>query len=179
MCSSNRMISIAPLMAALCLVVGIEPAHAQPDTDDVELTMLSGVTMAAPRRALSGVVGHCRSGGSSSVCGEFELAHIFEDSGKRAPATVTFSMNFLVRFKSPVPHMKFYGIYGRGLHYETGMYASSGLESQRSLGGGGVLTLAGRLKLRLEYRMFFLHTLNDQLFQEHPQRLSAGLVVSL
>jgi hypothetical protein len=171
----ERIISISALATAACLGVGVDTAHAEPETTGVALTVLSGVTMQVRRPAIGGAVGYCLE----SVCVETEYARTFENSVSRAPAVSTLGFRFLVLFRSPVQHIKLYGVYGVGMHLEKGRYANEGVNEYRNLGGGGLLTLAGPLELRLEYRLLILRGLDhDPPFQWHPQYLSTGLTVS-
>jgi hypothetical protein len=162
------MTPVSLLAVMLVLGVGVDTARA-------EVTAFGGVTMSAPRAAFGLAAGGCPGRG----CWEIEYARTVEDSTSRTPGSETFGGNFLVRFKSPVERVRFYGIGGLGIYNEVGEFSDSGGAACASLGGGAFVSLGGRLKVRLEYRLFLPGSPDGGGFvQQYPQRLSAGLSIS-
>ncbi len=93
---------------------------------------------------------------------EFEYAATHEDLtappgvDNVAPALKTFMFNGLVQTPIPIARMQFYGTVGGGVYRETlstepdGDHTSFGT----NIGGGAKITLAGPIRLRLDYRVF-------------------------
>jgi opacity protein-like surface antigen len=104
---------------------------------------------------------------------EFEYSDTKEDLVTAAPQLRTYMFNGLAQTPIPIARMQFYGTAGGGIFRETLSSASS---SETNVGinvGGGVkVTLAGPLRLRLDYRVF---TLRGTPAYSKPQRFYAGI----
>ena len=87
---------------------------------------------------------------------EFEYANTSaRTSTKSAPVTETFMFNGLVQTPVPIAGMQFYATAGGGVYRET-LERRSGNAFGINVGGGVKMTLAGPLRLRLDYRVFTL-----------------------
>ena len=102
---------------------------------------------------------------------EFEYGHTRENLDELAPSLRTYMFNGLLQTPIPIAGMQFYATAGGGVYRET-----LDDESETSVGvnvGGGVkMSLAGPLRLRLDYRVF---TLQGDPRHSKPQRFYAGL----
>jgi opacity protein-like surface antigen len=102
---------------------------------------------------------------------EFEYGHTREDLDELAPRLRTYMFNGLLQTPIPIAGIQFYGTAGGGVYRE-----SLDDESETNVGinvGGGVkVSLAGPLRLRLDYRIF---TLQGDPRHSKPQRFYAGL----
>ena len=87
------------------------------------------------------------------------------------PRLRTYMGNGLVQTPFPVAGMQFYATAGGGVYRESFERASE-TNFGINVGGGVKLTLAGPLRLRLDYRVF---TLKGSPQHERPQRFYAGL----
>lgn len=165
---SSRILTISAVAGAFCLCIAVDTANA-------ELSVLAGLTMSGPRAVLGLAASGCRGAG----CWELEYARTLEDAGSRTPASDTFGVSFMVRLNSRVERIRYFGIGGIGIYDEVGEYSDSGGAQSANLGGGAFIALNARLKLRLEYRLFFPGSPDGGEFvQRHPQRLSVGLTVA-
>ena len=102
---------------------------------------------------------------------EFEYASTNEDLVKAAPSLRTFMFNGLVQTPIPIGGMQFYGTAGGGVFRET-RDALSETHVGINVGGGVKISLAGPLRLRLDYRVF---TLRGTPLYSKPQRFYAGI----
>jgi opacity protein-like surface antigen len=104
---------------------------------------------------------------------EFEYASVREslDSSIAAPSLRSGMVNGIVQTPFPIARMRFYATVGAGVYRER-----LGDLQETNVGvntGGGVkITLAGPLRIRLDYRIF---KLNGQPIASRPQRFYAGL----
>ena len=95
------------------------------------------------------------------VAFEFEYSATKEDvtSAAIAPALKTYMFNGLLQTPVPIARTQFYGTIGGGVYHET--LSTQPLNDQTNfgtnIGGGAKITLAGPLRLRLDYRVFTLH----------------------
>jgi hypothetical protein len=100
---------------------------------------------------------------------EFEYANTKEKEDPLAPGLVTSMFNGIV--STPTTGIQFYGTLGGGIYRER-----FGDETETSfgtnIGGGAKLTLAGPLRLRIDYRVF---NLRGGAVHKTPQRFYAGL----
>jgi opacity protein-like surface antigen len=102
---------------------------------------------------------------------EFEFASTDEDLLTAAPKLRTYMFNGLAQTPIPIARMQFYATVGGGVFRET-LNTSSETNVGINVGGGVKITLAGPLRLRLDYRVF---TLRGAPAYEKPQRFYAGL----
>ena len=75
-----------------------------------------------------------------------------------APALKTFMFNGLLQTPIPIARTQFYGTIGGGIYRETLSTEPNGDETSfgTNVGGGAKITLAGPVRLRLDYRIFSL-----------------------
>lgn len=104
---------------------------------------------------------------------EFEYANTTEDLAESAPGLTTFMVNGLLQTPIPVAGIQFYGTAGVG-GYRESLDDQSETNVGMNIGGGIKMSLAGPLRLRLDYRVF---TLRGDARHERPQRFYAGLNV--
>ena len=102
---------------------------------------------------------------------EFEYAHTNEDVAQEAPSLRTFMFNGLLQTPVPIARMQFYGTLGGGVFRETRDDLSE-TNLGINVGGGVKMTLAGPLRLRLDYRV---HTLHGSPLYTNPKRFYAGV----
>jgi opacity protein-like surface antigen len=137
-----------------------------------DLTAFLGVSPTPERRLLRGAA----VGMGLLVVGfEFEFAAISADEELGAPSLKTGMANVLVQTPVPVGRFQFYGTVGGGLYRErlkTTAIDHSETSFGSNIGGGAKMTLAGPLRLRLDYRLFNLH--GDPL-HDKVHRFYAGL----
>lgn len=150
----------------LTAVLAATLAAARPARADVT-AFIGATTTPANRQARGAAIGV----GLIIVGFEFEYASTEEDEIERAPALRTGMGNVLVQTPSLVSPIQVYGTLGAGLYRE-----QLGARQETSVGinsGGGVkLTLAGPLRLRVDYRIFNLR--GDPL-HSRVHRVYAGL----
>jgi opacity protein-like surface antigen len=104
---------------------------------------------------------------------EFEYAHANEKLEKGAPSLRTFMFNGLLQTPIPIAGMQFYGTAGGGVFRET-LDRNSETNLGINVGGGVKVTLAGPLRLRLDYRVL---TLRGSPLYSNPKRFYAGINV--
>ena len=140
--------------------------HATPAFAD--LTAFIGTTTTPNNRPVRGFAGGI---GLLIVGFEFEYANTVEDDDAGAPSLNTGMGNVYAQTPFPVARMQFYATVGGGLYRERlGEIQETNVGV--NLGGGVKVTLAGPLKLRVDYRIFRLQ--GEPLF-ENPKRLYAGV----
>ena len=144
------------LAAALFLALTPAPAFA-------DLTAFLGRTTTPEGR---GARGFAIGTGLLIVGFEFEYASTDEtltiDSANTpdndAPAIKTYMFNGLLQTPVPIARMQFYGTLGGGVYRETLSIDpdNDGTNFGTNVGGGAKITLAGPLRVRLDYRVFSL-----------------------
>ena len=102
---------------------------------------------------------------------EFEYASTSEDLEEAAPGLKTYMGNGLLQTPVPIAGMQVYATAGGGVYRET-LDDVSETHFGVNIGGGVKMTLAGPLRLRLDYRVF---TLQGDPRHERPHRFYAGL----
>ena len=102
---------------------------------------------------------------------EFEYANTNEDALKASPRLHTFMFNGLLQTPFPIAGLQFYGTAGGGIFRET-LNSESETNVGLNVGGGVKMTLAGPLRLRLDYRV---STLKGSVLYPRPQRFYAGI----
>jgi opacity protein-like surface antigen len=150
---------IALALAALILL---------PSTASADFTAFLGVNPTPSSRVVRGLSGGV---GLVVVGFEFEYAHTSEDLSEAAPGLRTFMFNGLLQTPIPIAGMQFYATAGGGGYRET-LNDVSETHVGINVGGGVKMTLAGPLRLRLDYRVF---TLQGDPLHSKPQRFYAGL----
>jgi hypothetical protein len=150
-------------LIACCLAVLVTPSAAFAD-----ITAFLGVNPTPTNRP---VKGFSIGAGMLIVGFEFEYAHSSEDSDEAAPGLRTYMGNGLVQTPFPIAGMQFYATAGGGVYRET-LADDSETHVGMNVGGGVKMTLAGPLRLRLDYRVF---TLSGSPRHSKPQRFYAGL----
>jgi opacity protein-like surface antigen len=75
-----------------------------------------------------------------------------------APSIKTYMFNGLLQTPVPIARMQFYGTLGGGVYRETLSIDpdNDGTNFGTNIGGGAKITLAGPLRVRLDYRVFSL-----------------------
>jgi opacity protein-like surface antigen len=102
---------------------------------------------------------------------EFEYGHTRENLDELAPSLRTYMFNGLLQTPIPIAGMQFYATAGGGVYRET-LDDESETSVGMNVGGGVKMSLAGPLRLRLDYRVF---TLQGDPRHSKPQRFYAGL----
>lgn len=139
-----------------------------PSTASADLTAFLGVN---PTPATRTVRGFAAGVGLLIVGFEFEYASTSQDLDEGAPRLRTFMFNGLVQTPVPIAGMQFYATAGGGGYRET-LATLSETHVGINVGGGVKMTLAGPIRLRLDYRIF---TLQGEALHPRPQRFYAGL----
>ena len=139
-----------------CLLLMLTPAPASAD-----ITGFIGRTTTPVGRPAKGVA----IGTGLLIVGfEFEYASTDEDlmaptgAANVAPALKTFMFNGLLQTPIPIARTQFYGTLGGGIYRETLSTAPNDDRTNfgTNLGGGAKITLAGPIRLRLDYRVYSL-----------------------
>ena len=139
-----------------------------PATASADFTAFLGVNPTPSSRVVRGL----SAGAGLIIVGfEFEYANTSEDLAEAAPGLRTFMFNGLVQTPVPIAGMQFYATAGGGGYRET-LNDVSETHVGINVGGGVKMTLAGPLRLRLDYRVF---TLQGDPRHSKPQRFYAGL----
>ena len=159
----------------VALAAGVAtPAVAQTRESPVNITAFCGVAMApGPHPAIGVAVGHKPHPGPVSL--EFEYWRSWRDPIEGVPAIGTFAVNILTELSPRQSRFQFYGTFGAGLYALLHEDQVSEVTDARNIGGGAKVSLAGPLKLRMDYRAFFLTKLDGKdLSNEH--RFYVGIV---
>jgi hypothetical protein len=139
-----------------------------PSTAYADFTAFLGVNPTPSSRVVRGL----SAGVGLLIVGfEFEYANTSEDLAEAAPGLRTFMFNGLVQTPVPIAGMQFYATAGGG-GYREALNDVSETHVGINVGGGVKMTLAGPLRLRLDYRVF---TLQGDPLHSKPQRFYAGL----
>jgi hypothetical protein len=141
-----------------------------PASASADLTGFLGVSSSPSTRSTKGFA----IGTGLLIVGfEFEYAHANEKLEKGAPSLRTFMFNGLLQTPIPIAGMQFYGTAGGGVFRET-LDRTSETNLGINVGGGVKITLAGPLRLRLDYRVL---TLRGSPLYSNPKRFYAGINV--
>jgi opacity protein-like surface antigen len=156
------MTRIVPIALAVLLML--------PATAAADFTAFLGVNPTPTSRTVRGL----SAGVGLVIVGfEFEYANTSEDLDDRAPGLRTFMFNGLLQTPFPIAGLQFYGTAGAGGYRET-LDDRSETQVGINVGGGVKISIAGPLRLRLDYRIF---TLQGDPRHPRPQRFYAGLNV--
>lgn len=148
-------------LAALLLLGSSAAARA-------DLTVFAGLQNAPAVRPSTGIA---LGMGLLLVGWEVEVARVAERAEDLAPSLATGTGSMYVQNPIPVAGMQFYGIAGAGLYRERLSTLFQETNVLVTLGGGAKISLAGPLKLRVDYRVFKLR--NGRW--PSPQRMYVGL----
>jgi opacity protein-like surface antigen len=151
------------LVGSLLLVALLIPSAAYAD-----LTAFFGVNPTPVNRP---VRGFAVGAGLLIVGFEFEYANTSDDEVLAAPKLQTYMFNGLVQTPVPIAGLQFYGTAGGG-GYRESLFETSETHVGYNIGGGVKWSLAGPLRLRLDYRVF---TLQGEPRHENPHRFYAGI----
>jgi opacity protein-like surface antigen len=158
------------LVAAVLLLLTAAPAYA-------DLTAFLGKTTTPESRTATGL----SIGTGLVIVGfEFEYSRTDEDltvppgAENISPELKTYMFNGLLQTPVPIARMQFYGTIGGGVYRETLSTEPNDDHTNfgTNLGGGVKITLAGPIRLRLDYRVF---SLRGTPRQTNAQRLYAGI----
>lgn len=139
-----------------------------PSVAAADITAFLGINPTPVSRTVRGI----SAGAGLLIVGfEFEYANTSEDPGENAPGLKTYMLNGLLQTPIPLAGVQFYGTAGVGGYRET-LDDVSETNVGMNVGGGIKMSLAGPLRLRLDYRVF---TLRGDARHERPQRFYAGL----
>jgi hypothetical protein len=152
---------VVPIAATL-LLAAASPAFA-------DLTAFLGLTTTQSARQVRGIA----AGVSLLVVGfEFEYSSTSEEEDAPAPSLRTGMLNVLVQTPIPVAGLQFYGTVGAGMYRERLTDVHQETHVGTNFGGGVKITLAGPLRVRVDYRVFLLR---GEPLHSKPGRLYAGL----
>ena len=151
------------LRSVVVTVALLVPAPAVAD-----ITAFLGVN---PTPANRTVRGFAIGAGLMIVGFEFEYSSTSEDEIELSPQLRTFMGNGLLQTPFPIAGMQFYATAGGGMYRES-LDGDSETHVGINVGGGVKMSLAGPLRLRLDYRVF---TLQGDPRHAKPQRFYAGL----
>ena len=155
-----RRYSLVPFAFSLLLLL--------PSTASADLTAFLGTTPTPSARVVKGFA----AGMGLLIAGfEFEYSDTNEDLVKAAPGLRTFMFNGLLQTPIPIGGVQFYGTAGAGAFRER-LDEVSETNVGINVGGGAKISLAGPLRLRLDYRVF---TLQGSPRYSKPQRFYAGI----
>jgi hypothetical protein len=148
-------------MVAVLLAIAVEPARA-------DATAFIGANTTPSNRPVKGfAVGM----GLIIVAFEFEYAKTSDDVAATAPSLRTFMGNVLLQSPLPIFGLQPYVTTGGGIYRETlGAHQDTGAGT--NVGGGVKVSLAGPLRLRVDYRVF---KLGSGALNSPAHRIYAGL----
>jgi hypothetical protein len=152
-----------PLVASALLIALLLPSRAYAD-----LTAFLGVNPTPVNRP---VRGFAVGAGLLIVGFEFEYANTSEDEAQLGPKLQTYMGNGLLQTPIPIAGMQFYATAGGGVYHES-LFEDGETNVGVNVGGGVKWSLAGPLRLRIDYRVF---TLQGNPRHENPQRFYVGL----
>jgi len=128
-------------------------------TPSVARADLTGFIGINPTPVNRGVKGVAVGAGMLIVGFEGEYADSSEDSVLGGPRLRTVMFNGLLQTPVPIAGFQFYGTVGGGVYRET--LTAQPINDETSfgsnIGGGAKISLAGPLRLRVDYRVFNLH----------------------
>jgi opacity protein-like surface antigen len=159
---------LARMVLRRVLLPGVLLLTSIASTASADVTAFLGVNSTPSNRSVRGFSG---GAGLVIVAFEFEYANTSEDTIALAPALKTYMFNGLVQTPFPIAGLQFYGTAGGGVFRER-LFSDSETNVGVNVGGGVKMTLAGPLRLRLDYRVF---TLRGSPRYAKPQRFYAGL----
>jgi hypothetical protein len=148
-------------MVVVLLAIAVEPARA-------DATAFIGANTTPSNRPVKGFsVGM----GLIIVAFEFEYAKTSDDVAAMAPSLKTFMGNVLLQSPLPIFGLQPYVTTGGGIYRET-LGAHQDTAAGTNVGGGVKVSLAGPLRLRVDYRVF---KLGSGALSSPAHRIYAGL----
>ncbi len=157
-----------PRVPALPHALLLAAALLVPATASADVTAFLGANRTPSTRPVKGIAAGI---GLLIVGFEVEYADTSEDAAKVAPRLRTFMFNGLAQTPFPIAGLQFYGTAGGGVFRESvGSFSETNVGI--NVGGGVKMSLAGPLRLRLDYRVY---TLRGTPLYSRPQRFYAGL----
>jgi opacity protein-like surface antigen len=151
------------LLAVVLLLICSVPARA-------DLTIFAGLQGSPVIRPSTGI---SLGFGVLLVGWEVEIARVTEEVEDAAPSISAGTGSVYVQNPVPISGVQLYAIAGAGLYRER-LSAFEQTDVHMALGGGAKISLAGPLKLRLDYRYFRLRDARSP----DAQRLYAGLTLA-
>jgi hypothetical protein len=150
-----------PILFTLMFLTVARPAFA-------DLTGFVGATTNPSSRLARGIA----AGMMLVIAGfEFEYSNTSEDEEELAPGLRTGMGNLIVQTPFPIAGLQFYGTAGGGIYREEFLDETE-TSVAANVGGGVRVSLAGPLKLRLDYRLF---KLQGEPLHSRYHRVYAGL----
>ena len=162
------------LFIVVVLTFSAAPAAAQGREVPINATAFAGAAMTPDPHVAIGIAVGVRPR-PTPVSLEFEYSRSGGDPAEGVPAIGTFSGNLLLQFPVPSSRYRFYGYFGVGVYSLSLDSRVSEPEGFWNVGGGAKITIAGPLKLRLDYRAFRLAPISGE-YHSNPHRLSLGIV---
>ena len=161
-----RPIRTLPIIAGVLVLLALSPAAARADA-----TAFIGANTTPSNRPVTGfAVGL----GLLIVAFEFEYAATSDDVAALAPALKTGMGNVLLQTPFPIFGFQPYFTSGGGVYRETlSAHQETGVGT--NVGGGVKMSLAGPLRLRVDYRVF---KLGSGALNSPAHRVYAGLNLS-
>lgn len=163
---------IPPMNRPLLLAILVASAVSAARPASADVTAFIGAAATPSNRPVRGFA----AGAGFLVVGfEFEYANAVENLESSLPALQTGMGNVYVQNPVETAGMQFYATIGGGLYRERlGDRQETAVGT--NVGGGVKITLAGPLRLRLDYRLF---TLGGDALHRNVQRIYAGLTLGL
>jgi hypothetical protein len=152
------------LSALVLLLLTAVPAAA-------DITGFLGVNPTPVKRPVKGIA---VGAGLLIAAFEAEYADTSEDVVLGGPRLRTFMFNGMVQTPVPIAGMQFYATLGAGLYRESFSNLPNATETSvgNNVGGGAKISLAGPLRLRVDYRVF---NLQGSPRHSNVQRFYAGV----
>jgi hypothetical protein len=162
------------IFSVIVLTFSTAPAVAQGREAPINATAFAGAAMTPDPHVAIGIAVGVRPR-PTPVSLEFEYSRSGSDPAERVPAIVTFSGNWLLQFPAQPSRYEFYGTLGVGVYVLSLDSKGSEPDSVWNFGGGAKITLAGPLKLRVDYRAFRLAPIPGE-YHSNEHRLYLGIV---
>jgi hypothetical protein len=162
------------IFSVIVLTLSTAPAVAQGWEAPINATAFAGAAMTPDPHVAIGIAVGLRPR-PTPVALEFEYSRSGSDPAEGVPAIVTFSGNVLLQFPVQASRYQFYGTFGVGVYGLSLDSKSSEPEGVWNFGGGAKITVAGPLKLRVDYRAFRLAPIPRE-YHSNEHRLYLGIV---
>ena len=175
--STDRHGRVALRCATSCVValmLSTASAPAQTWESPVNITAFAGAAMAPGPHPVIGVAVGLKPR-PTPVSLEFEYSRSRSDPAAGVPAIVTLAGNLVVQPLRQRSRFQFYGTFGVGLYVLLRDRQSSEANDARNIGAGAKIALVGPLKLRIDYRAFFLARIHGE-YHSNEHRFYAGIV---
>src|SRR5690242_16758402 len=158
------------LLSSLAFVLIASPAFA----DATGFLARTPTPVGRPGRGFAVGTGLIIVGLEFEYCSIDEKLDVPAGADFTSPAIKTYMFNGLLQTPIPIARMQFYGTIGGGLYRETLSTDPTNSETNfgTNVGGGAKISIAGPLRLRVDYRVF---TLRGSPRHTPVQRLYAGI----